>query len=544
MELIDFLFAIEILIIVFIVYMQINSFIKTRKALNGFSNDIRKAFSGLKLSHIRYRTEDLNDSVILDDIIRCNEYLEDSDDEEGKINHDETIELIGSQILQSDEPNDFKNVILSTNSYLVKNKGVASDFSIIQDICERRVETTDERISESLSTPLFLGLGGTFMGIICGVISLYLNGGADTNVLFIDVAIAMLASFLGLMLMLWNKVIIYPRISSKVTEYKNIYYDFIQRELMPALSLGVAGTLASFKDVLGSFISKFGSNISGYAETAKLMNKNLESEYLVLQEINNLNITKASKTIADSFATLKESSEELKQFKEYQESLNHTIERVTSVTDRMEGIMATFEHFISVLNQVASQAVETNELQRQFKESLEKHFPTIQDHEALWRQQLDEIGEDARRSSEELQSHLANVTQHIKNFVGDNATFITSVIDMKEALAASRSSAEHQDELFASYKESMDCLKESIDKLYDREGDNQKSLTLALKAILEKNTNPEYIAKLAEINDALSKLQEGRLEILDETRNTLQEIRKTVEIQQVDTSHSENSDNK
>ena len=158
MELIDFLFAIEILIIVFIVYMQINSFIKTRKALNRFSNDIRKAFSGLKLSHIRYRTEDLNDSAILDDIIRCNEYLEDSDDEEGKINHDETIELIGSQILQSDEPNDFKNVILSTNSYLVKNKGVASDFSIIQDICERRVETTDERISESLSTPLFLGL--------------------------------------------------------------------------------------------------------------------------------------------------------------------------------------------------------------------------------------------------------------------------------------------------------------------------------------------------------------------------------------------------
>lgn len=543
MELIDFLFAIEILIIVFIVYMQINSFIKTRKALNGFSNDIRKAFSGLKLSHIRYRTEDLNDSAILDDIIRCNEYLEDSDDEEGKINHDETIELIGSQILQSDEPNDFKNVILSTNSYLVKNKGVASDFSIIQDICERRVETTDERISESLSTPLFLGLGGTFMGIICGVISLYLNGGADTNVLFIDVAIAMLASFLGLMLMLWNKVVIYPRISSKVTECKNNYYDFIQRELMPALSLGVAGTLASFKDVLGSFISKFGSNISGYAETAKLMNKNLESEYLVLQEINNLNITKASKTIADSFATLKESSEELKRFKEYQTSLNFTIERVTVVADKMEGIMSTFEHFISVLNQVANQAVETNELQKQFKESLEKHFPTIQDHETLWRQQLDEFGEDAKRSSEELQSHLANVTQHIKNFVGDNATFITSVIDMKEALSVSRASAEHQDELFASYKESMDSLKMSIDKLYDREGDNQTSLMLALKALLEENTNPEYTRKVTEINDALSKLQEGRLEILDETRKTLIEIRKIVGEQHVD-STGDASDNK
>ena len=209
----------------------------------------------------------------------------------------------------------------------------------------------------------------------------------------------------------------------------------------------------------------------------------------------------------------------------------------------MEGIMSTFEHFISVLNQVASQAVETNELQKQFKESLEKHFPTIQDHETLWRQQLDEFGEDAKRSSEELQNHLANVTQHIKNFVGDNATFITSVIDMKEALSVSRASAEHQDELFASYKESMDSLKMSIDKLYDREGDNQTSLMLALKALLEENTNPEYTRKLTEINDALSKLQEGRLEIFDETRKTLIEIRKIVGEQHVD-STGDASDNK
>lgn len=525
------LFIVEILLIIFIVYLQVSSFVRTKRAMKSFSSDIKDAFSNLKLSFIKYKSDDLKESNVFSTIIACNEYLDDEDSEDGKINLSETIELVNSPILNSDKDNEFRDVILSTNSYLVKNKGVASDFGIIQDICERRIDSTDDTISESISTPLFLGLGGTFIGIICGVISLFVSGADNANVLFIDVAIAMFASFLGLTLMLWNKVVLYPKITSNVSKYKNVYYDFVQRELMPALSLGVAGTLASFKDVLGNFISKFGNNISGYAETAKLMNQNLESEYLVLQEINNLNISKASKVIADSFATLKESSEELRIFKEYQSSLNMTIEKATVITERMEGIMSTFENFISILDRVAKQSDETTALQKQFKESLETHFPTIKEHETLWREQLDEIGSDAKRSSDELQEHLRTVTEYMRAFVGDNATFISSVVDMKEAISMTKANAEHQDATFEAYKQSMMCLKDSIDRLYDRETENQSSVLLALKALLEQNTNPEYTRKLTEIYDALIKLQDGQTKVLNETRETLVEIKRVAEDQ-------------
>ena len=119
----------------------------------------------------------------------------------------------------------------------------------------------------------------------------------------------------------------------------------------------------------------------------------------------------------------------------------------------------------------------------------------------------------------------------MRAFVGDNATFISSVVDMKEAISMTKANAEHQDATFEAYKQSMMCLKDSIDRLYDRETENQSSVLIALKALLEQNTNPEYTRKLTEIYDALIKLQDGQTKVLNETRETLVEIKRVAEDQ-------------
>ena len=255
------------------------------------------------------------------------------------------------------------------------------------------------------------------------------------------------------------------------------------------------------------------------------MNKNLENEHLVLQEINNLNITKASKTIAESFATLKESSDELKNFKEYQVQLNGTIQRATEVASRLEGIISTFSGFVSSLDKVANTTNETQELQKQFKESLETHFPTIKDHETVWREQLDEISKDTQKSSTELQEYLKSSSEYIKGFVADNQTFLSGLVDMRDAAAQVKSSTDSQTAQFAAYKASMDTLKQSIDRLYDIEAGNQNGIMAALKAMLEENTNPQYVQKLKDIQQALNELQSGRQEVLDAAKGTLEEIK-------------------
>lgn len=527
-----FFLVLEILLIITAIILQFISFSKTRNAMNNFSSCVKDALSDAKLKNMHYRQDDLTDSKNVEDLVHCKDYLtvEEADEadnqSEGIINAYEDIDLIDSPVLnEQHKDNEYRDVILSTNSYLLKNKGVASDFGILQDICDRRVNSEDAELSENISTPLYLGLCGTFIGIVCGLLGFWKSGKASMDNILIGVSIAMTASLLGLVLTLINKIGVYPRISAEVEKYKNKYYDFIQRELMPSLSLGVAGSLASFKDVLGSFISKFGNNISGYAETARLMNQNLESEHQVLQAINNLNISQASRTIAESFATLKDSSDDLAKFKEYQTALNTTMDKASLVTSRMESIIGTFEGFISTLNTIASQAEATNALQTQFKESLETHFPTIKEHEVVWREQIDELGKDAKKSSEELQNYLKSSSEYIRNFVGDNTTFLSGLLDMKDAVEAVKQNSVQQTSNFEAYRTSMESLKASIDKLYNLESDNQSSITAALKGLLETNTNPQYTAKLTEIADALSKIGTANAE----TKAAVAALKETVQ---------------
>lgn len=564
--------VLELACILLVIVMQFRSFARTRKAMKRFADHAGATFRDLSLKTVMYDENNLDSEGELNRMIHCRqpsefsskyyEQVSEAIDEiketspaysvddvavalaseldcdademvelipviEAVRDNKDSIDLINGAVLDSQEENDFRNIILSTNAYLVKNKGVASDFSILQDICERRLQAEDEKVSESLSTPLYLGLCGTFVGIIFGIIGMLVGGGVTkgSDSILWGVAIAMTASLLGLVLTTWNKVMTYPEESAKLEDAKNDYFDFMQRELMPSLSLGVAGTLASFKDVLGNFISKFGNNISGYAETARLMNKNLENEHLVLQEINNLNITRAATTIAESFATLKESSDELRNFKEYQVQLNNTIQRADDVASRMEGIISTFSGFVSSLDKVANTTNETQELQKQFKDSLETHFPTIKDHEVVWREQLDEISRDAQKSSNELQEYLKASSEYIRGFVADNQTFLSGLVDMRDAAAQVKSSTDCQTAQFAAYKASMDTLKQSIDRLYDIEAGNQNGIMVALKAMLEENTNPQYVEKLQSIKQALDELQSGRQEVLTAAKATLAEIR-------------------
>ena len=285
--------VVEILCITTAVILQLVSFAKSRKRMDTFLRQVKDVFSRLSLKTVFYRTSDLDNPDLFQSVIGCRSTVEIVENEPEDSTDVENIVLVDNPALDSKETDGMPSIIRSTNAYLVKNKGIASDFGILQNICERRLEGEDALISDSLSTPLYLGLCGTFVGIVCGVAGMLLkglDGGLDS--ILIGVAIAMTASLLGLALTTWNKVISYPECAKGVEMAKNDYYDFLQKELMPSLSLGVAGSLASFKDVLGSFISKFGSNISGYAESARLLNENIQSEHLLIQDINNLNITK------------------------------------------------------------------------------------------------------------------------------------------------------------------------------------------------------------------------------------------------------------
>lgn len=336
----------------------------------------------------------------------------------------------------------FDEVVYETNAYLCKNVGTSADFSILQDICERKIESMETQINNTINVPLYLGLAGTFIGIITGLIGITFNVNdlfANGNMgplqnLLLGVVIAMGASFIGLGLMVWNSAVNYKKSLAGCEKNKNEYYDFLRRDLMPTLSNSMASSLNSLKGVLGEFIGKFGHNLDAYANSAELLNDNIEKQHLLLVEINKMKQQKVAVEIAETFNSLKESADSLKVFRTYQDNLNETIKEVSGAVEKIEGIIESFDNFASSLNVVVENQEAATELQSQFRTAIEKHFPTGSDTREMYRKQFDELTSDAKIVSEELNKQLQASTEYIKSFVDNNKATFYSLSQLNEVL--------------------------------------------------------------------------------------------------------------
>lgn len=300
---------------------------------------------------------------------------------------DEDLLEVSQIRVTGDVNKSFKDMIIKTNAYLCKNAGTTAELSIMTDICEHQLDTMEEEVQNSLNVPLFLGLAGTFTGIILGLIGIdfkeiFGTGGTANLVglqhLLYGVVVAMCASLMGLGLTVYkyNSAISFKTAVTKSSAAKDDYFDFLRRELVPTLSNSMSQSLNSLKGVLGHFVDKFGRNLDAYADSATMLNDNLEKQHLVLVEINKLSMTETATKIAESFKTLKESSESLDVFKSYQTQLNTTIKNMNNAVTQMGSLISEFDSFKAGLNAVVRNQDKHDLLEQQFKEAIETHFPT------------------------------------------------------------------------------------------------------------------------------------------------------------------------
>jgi hypothetical protein len=393
----------------------------------------------------------------------------------------------------------FNEVISSTNAYLCKNKGAAADFNILQDICERQIQRLDNSISNLINVPLYIGLAGTFLGIIIGLSGIDFTTGTGAiesgsiSQLLNGVIAAMVASLFGLGLTVWNTALNYkPAVYQNDTD-KNHYYDFIQRELLPVLNVGMAGSLTSFRSVLNNFILRFGENIGEYHDTAELLNDNLSKQQLVLEEINKLSLTRTSTTIAETFVNLKNSSEQLRMFLDYQASLNQNVIEAQKVVNGLNDTLNAFKSFNNNLDAIAKNVNSSIELQQQFKDMLELHFPTIKDHKEVWRSQVDELNTDIKNVYGELNKYFQESTSFIQAFIKNNENFFTGYNDVQGTVKIFVDNAKSQKAQFEAINEEMIGMRQDFRQSQQSNYELQKELVEAIKSLTLKISKLEII---------------------------------------------------
>lgn len=432
---------VALVVVAIVIILQITSFVKTRLKIGELKN-LFEHVEDLFLKETSLTPYVLRSKSSLQKFLANipNRHVKTEDDEDDRIDYTDLslLALSGGKHAEGR----FGVIVNRTNEYLCKNTGTSADLGILEDICDNQKNALEDEIHNSLNVPLYLGLAGTFIGIITGLWGIDFKqmfgaGGELTGLqhLLYGVVVAMSASFLGLGFTVFNSALTYKDAVSKSNEGKEEYMDFLRRELMPLLSNSMASSLNSLRGVLGHFVDKFGRNLDAYADSAELLNDNLEKQHLVLQEINKLSLTRTANKIAETFLQLKDSSDSLAVFQTYQQQLNSTIANVSGMVNQIQILLSKFDEFTAGLSVVVSNQNKTTELQREFQEAITTHFPTGSEARDAWRKEFDMFISEGKQVSESLSTQLTASTEHIQNFVNNNKEFFDTFEKMKAVLA-------------------------------------------------------------------------------------------------------------
>ena len=297
-------------------------------------------------------------------------------------------------------------IVYSLNTYLVRNKGVASDFHLIKDIVERNCDSVEEDIHQTISLPLYLGLLGTFVGIVVGLVKisgLDLGGegsGMDLAIsaLLKGVMIAMIASFFGLMLTVLNNGFFFKGAKAQLEQRKNDFYTFVQTELLPLLNQNINSTLYSLQTNLFRFNEEFKDNIGMLREVMGKNHDALVAQEKILNTLENIDITEFGKANVVILQQLNLSTEKLAQFNAYLGTLSELMGATSRVSTSLDSALARSDSFEELGQKLISMFSENQRL----VEFLQNHYNALDTSHQLITTAVNRVGNTLDESLDKL----------------------------------------------------------------------------------------------------------------------------------------------
>jgi hypothetical protein len=239
--------------------------------------------------------------------------------------HEKYIEVT---LIKSDEAINpvIKKILHSINTYLLKNKGAVSDFNLIKDVVDRNTDAVDEEINNLIPIPLYLGLVGTMMGIVIGLFMMPSISDANfesaIDILIGGVKIAMIASFVGLLLTIILSGWKYKGAKTQAESLKNDFYTWIQTNLLPVLSQNISSSIYSLQANLLKFNDTFSLNVSSFNGLMNRILNTFDSQVELMNELKKVDVAQLAKLNVNVLQELRVSTKEFEKFNLFLNQLN------------------------------------------------------------------------------------------------------------------------------------------------------------------------------------------------------------------------------
>lgn len=274
----------------------------------------------------------------------------------------------GYSIHVDDSSEDLSELVGEINEYLEKNEGT-TDFGIIKDKVENRLEALYEDATSKVSFPTYLGLMGTFFGVWIGLqtfkIGIEKSGVSDeiVSALIGGVIVSMVTSLVGLVLMMIGNARA-AKVLKNVEEDKNKFFDFIQVKLMPVLGTSMVSALNKLHRTINTFEPAFKGVITEFKNAFSECTETLRGTFGEKVQL----LTTAVKTMGENMSLINENvkmQEQLLRTMQQRETLK-TLESFVTAADKFDAVTTSIAKLSDVKDNLADSSVKLVEAQTKF----------------------------------------------------------------------------------------------------------------------------------------------------------------------------------
>ena len=390
------IFIIEIVILTGIIVLQFYSFFNTKRKIDLYAKVFPKKPTLIELNELDETGDDFNIFLIYPESESSNEFVE------------------------------LANYI---NLYLRNTKDIGAEITIINEVVESHSSMAEENVTATLFTPMYIGLMGTFVGIILGVlgmvISTRINGGVyEPSDLLLGVGFAMTASLIGLILSVINSNLIFVKAKLIFDKGRIKFNSFVQTELLPSNNKQDTSSITSLNSTIRNFNSSFNEKLNklgGYLE------KNMDSfkaQESLLDKFDKINLKQVTEVNIKLLDNLSSSADKLSLLNQSLNNVNLFVSESSNLSKEANQLFARFVNFENNSQKIADEISDKLNLSTELLEFLKAHFSEMKQLGQLTRNAVANVDENLSETIDELNKAVKT----------RQSTFVNSISDMDEAL--------------------------------------------------------------------------------------------------------------
>ena len=275
------------------------------------------------------------------------------------------------------------------------------------------------------------------------------SGTKGVSSLLIGIALAMIASFVGILLTTVGSML-FKQSKKKLEDSKTDFLSWIQAELLPQLASDVSGTLVKMGQNLNEFNKTFSENTRELRTTLDKVNESYRGQAEVLQSIQRLRINDIATANITVYDRLKNSTQELGEITKHLSECSAEMSKLGSFLKNSESYLAEIKKLNDQLADSEERTQSIEKMGKFFEEELHeiekrKSYMTaavgvvdnaMQDALCEMKENVRKQFQELEKSSAEQQLAMENKLKETTMLIGElkNLTAVKTSMEKMERL--------------------------------------------------------------------------------------------------------------